>query len=245
MRQQLSVWDFAVNVVQGGAGGYAAPLAATYRPLMDQGAPRTPRDAAPSPSPSPIEMSFEVLPGSSPDPAPRPGLLDRSRDLAGRFGARRRPAPSDPGASEPSPPGDPGPPARSLRSRTLLGAGAALVVVLLGVWWWLARDPGPPQITRSDVTAAIDEGIARAQEEARAQPPDAATAFRTIQPSLVVITTQLTGGASPAPTPAPTRGASGLGAGTVVTLLRRSRTKLPRISTPVTFSRTLSPAMRR
>ncbi len=122
-----------MNVVQGGAGGYAAPLAATYRPLMDQGAPRTPRDAAPSPSP--IEMSFEVLPGSSPDPAPRPGLLDRSRELAGRFGARRRPAPSDPGASQPSPPGDPGPPARALPSRTRPVAGAALVVVLLGVWW--------------------------------------------------------------------------------------------------------------
>lgn len=161
-------------------------------------------------------MSFEVLPGSSPDPAPRPGLLDRSRELAGRFGARRRPAPSDPGASQPSPPGDPGPPARALPSRTWPVAGAALVVVLLGMWWWLARDPGPPQITRGDVTAAVDEGITRAQEEARAQPPDAATAFRTIQPSLVVITTQLTGGASPAPTPAPTRGASGLGAGTVV-----------------------------
>jgi S1-C subfamily serine protease len=63
----------------------------------------------------------------------------------------------------------------------VLIAASVLVVV------WRSSDGGPPPVTRADVDHAIQSGIQKAQEEQRDAPPDAATAFRRILPSLVTI----------------------------------------------------------
>ncbi len=78
--------------------------------------------------------------------------------------------------------------ARALPRAALVAAGLALVLLVAGGAWLLTRPPGPRPVTAADVTAAIT-AAQRAQASAAAvAPPDAAVAWRTIQPSLVLVT---------------------------------------------------------
>jgi S1-C subfamily serine protease len=80
------------------------------------------------------------------------------------------------------------------RRRTLFAAVAALVVVLaLALWWALTPAPAPA-ITTADVDQAVQRGIAQAQQQERAAPADATTAYQAIGPSLVTVTAQRDGG---------------------------------------------------
>ncbi len=62
----------------------------------------------------------------------------------------------------------------------------------------------------ADVDRAVQQGIEKAQKEQQNTPPDAATAYRTILPSLVTITTGQAGSAGASP------GSTALGAGVVI-----------------------------
>jgi S1-C subfamily serine protease len=76
------------------------------------------------------------------------------------------------------------------RRRAVLLAGAAAVGVLVaGVVTVQQRDDGPAPLTRSEAQRAIKSSIEKAQQEQREAPPDAATAYRRIVPSLVTIVT--------------------------------------------------------
>jgi S1-C subfamily serine protease len=55
---------------------------------------------------------------------------------------------------------------------------------------WRLSNGGPPPITQSDVDRSVQRGIAQAQQQQRNTPPEAATAYRTILPSLVTVTTE-------------------------------------------------------
>ena len=116
---------------------------------------------------------------------------------------------------EPATPAQPAPTAperRSWRRSRLSWAAAVAVVavVVAGTLLWRGRDDGPPPVTRAEVGQAVTSGIAKAQEDARKAPTDAATAYQTISPSLVTITTTV-----PADAAHPKPGTS-LGAGVIV-----------------------------
>lgn len=89
----------------------------------------------------------------------------------------------------------------------------AVVGALLGLALWASRERGTPPVTRADIDRAVQRGVEQAQEEQRNAPPDAATAYRTISPSLVTVTTERSsadaGGAAADPE-------VGLGAGVVI-----------------------------
>ncbi|MBI4940109.1 MAG: trypsin-like peptidase domain-containing protein [Actinobacteria bacterium] len=74
---------------------------------------------------------------------------------------------------------------RRLRPALLL----VVLVLVAALAWWLVRDPGPAPLSRADVARTVAEGIATAQAEQRAAPPDAAVVYGTIVPSLVTVTT--------------------------------------------------------
>ena len=57
----------------------------------------------------------------------------------------------------------------------------------------LTRGAETPPITATDVDKAVQDGIAKAQEEEAKAPPDAAAAYRVALPSLVTIATRRTG----------------------------------------------------
>lgn len=99
-----------------------------------------------------------------------------------------RVAPPDPPAAVPEVPER----ARPLRRRPrALASGAALLAAVLTLafaFWWF-YDPGPPPLTRADVDRAVSRALERAAQEQRRAPPDAATVYRTILPSLVTVTT--------------------------------------------------------
>lgn len=81
---------------------------------------------------------------------------------------------------------------------------AALVLLVAGTaTWLLTRPAGPAPQTAADVAAAIQEAQAAQAKAQAAAPSDAATAWATIQPSLVLISVTLAGG-------------SGTGAGVIV-----------------------------
>jgi S1-C subfamily serine protease len=75
------------------------------------------------------------------------------------------------------------------RGRALPGVLAVVLVLLLGVVVavWRSSAGGPPPLTRGDVDRAVQSGIQQAQETQRNAPPDAATAYRRILPSLVTV----------------------------------------------------------
>jgi S1-C subfamily serine protease len=67
------------------------------------------------------------------------------------------------------------------------------VVVLAVAVFAFTRGPDTAPITASDVNKSVQNGIAKAQEDAAKAPPDAAAAYRVALPSLVTIATQRTG----------------------------------------------------
>ena len=97
---------------------------------------------------------------------------------------------------EPATPAEPAPPARERRSwrrsrlswRAAAAVAVAVAILVAGVLLWQTRDDGPPPVTRAEVGQAVTSGIAKAREDARKAPSDAATAYRTISPSLVTVT---------------------------------------------------------
>ena len=124
---------------------------------------------------------------------PAPALAVGTRDLA------------PVGVDEQAPPVR-GPGHRWRRARLRwVAAAVVLACVLGGIAFWRARDGGPAPITRADVDQAVQQGIAKAQQQQRNAVPDAAAAYRTILPSLVTVITSL-----------PSGGTSELGAGVVV-----------------------------
>jgi S1-C subfamily serine protease len=71
---------------------------------------------------------------------------------------------------------------------------AILVVALLAVALFaFTRGPDTAPITATDVNKAVQNGIAKAQDDAAKAPPDAAAAYQVALPSLVTIATQRTG----------------------------------------------------
>lgn len=77
--------------------------------------------------------------------------------------------------------------------RRLVAALVVAAVLALGTFA-LTRGPETPPITAKDVDQAVQDGIAKAQEEEAKAPPDAAAAYQVALPSLVTIATQRTGG---------------------------------------------------
>ena len=70
----------------------------------------------------------------------------------------------------------------------------AVVVLLAGtivaLAVWRLADSGAAPLTRADVNRAVKRGLEQSQQDQRATPPDAVTAYRTISPSLVTVTTE-------------------------------------------------------
>ena len=87
-----------------------------------------------------------------------------------------------------------------------------LVCIVVFVAIWRLSDGGPAPLTQNDVDQAVRSGIEKAQAEERNTPPDAATAYRRILPSLVTVVS------SAAPVTGTTAGAakSSLGAGVII-----------------------------
>jgi S1-C subfamily serine protease len=97
---------------------------------------------------------------------------------------------------------------RRPRGRAVAAVVAGVLVCVLGVLWYQhASAGGPAPLTRADVDRAVALGVARAQQQQRNAPPDAAAAYKAITPSLVTITIQPAAGAA--------SGEAGLGAGIV------------------------------
>lgn len=80
-------------------------------------------------------------------------------------------------------------PRRGGRPRTWTAA-AFVVCALLALALWRSTVAGPTPLTPADVDRAVQRGLEQSQEELRNKPPDAATAYRTISPSLVTVTTE-------------------------------------------------------
>ena len=97
-------------------------------------------------------------------------------------------------------------PRRRPPRRWVLAAVVAVVIVAVGVFAF-TRGPDTAPITATDVNKAVQNGIAKAQEDAAKAPPDAAAAYQVALPSLVTIATQRTGSNGPE---------RGTGAGVVV-----------------------------
>jgi S1-C subfamily serine protease len=89
-------------------------------------------------------------------------------------------------------------------------AVAVVACVLAAVAVWRTTDDGPAPLSKADVNRAVKSGLKQSQKEQRAAPPDAATAYRTIGPSLVTVTTERRGTGTAAVT------GVALGAGVVI-----------------------------
>jgi len=98
------------------------------------------------------------------------------------------------------------PPAGSRRRLLVASVLGAVALLATALWWATASGPAP--LRQADVDAAVQRGIAQAQEQERATPPDGTTAYRTIGPSLVTVTVQRLGSGGTVE--------NGLGSGVVV-----------------------------
>jgi S1-C subfamily serine protease len=115
--------------------------------------------------------------------------------------------PLDVGAPDQATPTDQ-PRPRRRRPRLAWALAAIVVCALVAFALWRFSDGGSPPITQSDVDRSVQRGIDQAQQQQRNTPPEAATAYRMILPSLVTVTTD---------EPASGRGGEvALGAGVVI-----------------------------
>lgn len=97
-------------------------------------------------------------------------------------------------------------PRRRPPRRWVLAVIVAVAVLAVAVFAF-TRAPDRSPITATDVNKAVQNGIAKAEEDAAKAPPDAAAAYRVALPSLVTIATQRAGNNGPE---------RGTGAGVVV-----------------------------
>jgi S1-C subfamily serine protease len=107
----------------------------------------------------------------------------------------------------PSPLPDGGRPRRPSRwraGRWVVGVG--VVAVLLGLLFWDLSSSGPKPLSRADVDNIAKAAVSKGLDDAKAAPPDAATVYQAIQPSIVLISTERAGAAKD----------EGVGAGVVV-----------------------------
>ena len=95
-------------------------------------------------------------------------------------------------------------PPRRRVSRWVIGLG--LVAVLLGLLFWDRSSSGPKPLSRAEVDSIAQAAVTKGIDDAKAAPPAATTAFQTIQPSVVLISTEQGGDAK----------TEGVGAGVVV-----------------------------
>jgi S1-C subfamily serine protease len=110
------------------------------------------------------------------------------------------------------PPDQPRPVRRS--SRRAWAVAVAITSALLALALWRLSDRGPVPLAQTDLDRTVQSAIDNAQREQRHTPPDAATAYRSILPSLVTVTTE-PAGAGVAGDPG-TAGKVALGAGVVI-----------------------------
>jgi S1-C subfamily serine protease len=94
------------------------------------------------------------------------------------------------------------------------------VIALVAAVFWRLADGGPPPLTRTDVDRAVADALHRAAEEQRNAPPEAATVYRRILPSVVTVATGGTG------SPGGGNAETSLGAGVVVDARARILTAL-------------------
>ena len=102
--------------------------------------------------------------------------------------------------------------ARRVPARLWWTSIAVLAVAALAISYALTRPPPPPDLTRADVTAGVQEGLERKAEQDAARPSDATIAHTAVAPSLVLITTRTGAGESGTGE----SGRAGTGAGVVV-----------------------------
>src|SRR5262245_20142492 len=84
--------------------------------------------------------------------------------------------------------------------------GVGIVAVLLGLLFWDRSSSGPKPLSRAEVDSIAQAAVTKGIDDAKAAPPAATTAFQTIQPSVVLISTEQGGDAK----------TEGVGAGVVV-----------------------------
>jgi S1-C subfamily serine protease len=124
----------------------------------------------------------------------------------------------DPAVGDASDRPSPGGPFGRRPKRALPVVLALVLVLLLGVVAavWRSSGGGPPPLTRGDVDRAVQSGIQQAQVQQRNAPPDAATAYRRILPSLVTVLAQRASRTGSATGNAGSAAESDLGTGVVV-----------------------------
>ena len=79
-------------------------------------------------------------------------------------------------------------PSRWRAWRWVIGVG--VVAALLGVVIWDHTSSGPKPLSQATVDSIAQAAVKKGLDTARAAPPDAVTAFQTIQPSVVLISTE-------------------------------------------------------
>jgi len=84
--------------------------------------------------------------------------------------------------------------------------GVGIVAVLLGLLFWDRSSSGPKPLSRAEVDSIAQAAVTKGIDDAKAAPPAATTAYQTIQPSVVLISTEQGGDAK----------TEGVGAGVVV-----------------------------
>lgn len=74
------------------------------------------------------------------------------------------------------------------RRPSVIGLAGLVVVALVAFAALRISLSSPPSASPTDVHRAVSAGIAKAEQQRRAAPPDAATAYRRIAPSMVTVT---------------------------------------------------------
>jgi|tagenome__1003787_1003787.scaffolds.fasta_scaffold20706786_2 S1-C subfamily serine protease len=151
------------------------------------------------------------LPTLALDEPDDPALADESRPFWQRWGLVRNAGPGEDPDGDPASTDGEGSVLAGLSPVRAVVALIVLLAVLVAVGVWRFADTGPAPITSRDVDQAVRAGIAKAQQDARNVPPDAATVYRRILPSLVTVVSAAKSGSAAAAT-----GESSLGAGVVI-----------------------------